>query len=147
MPVECDLRVSWVVQMIDGVVRSLLFVLAYRHDRVLKAVGLPADGIIIDLEDAVLAGDKEAARESFGGLIEDLETGGRLLAVRLNPLSTVDGLKDLLAVLGWKRSPDASVMAKVETPGEVELAGRVFSPSSPFGPSGMLRNWPAQVRV
>ena len=43
--------------------RSLLFVPGSTPERIAKAVATPADGIILDLEDAVAAGEKARARE------------------------------------------------------------------------------------
>ena len=46
-----------------GYIRSALFVPGNRPDRVLKAINTNADAVIIDLEDAVPADQKDAARE------------------------------------------------------------------------------------
>lgn len=55
----------------DAVARIVvpLFVPATRLDRVAKAVTSGADAIIIDLEDAVAAGEKTAARQAMSGFV------------------------------------------------------------------------------
>lgn len=45
--------------------RSLLFVPAHRPERIDKALASGADGVIVDLEDAVAPGDKGAARQAL----------------------------------------------------------------------------------
>lgn len=49
---------------------SYLFVPASRPDRFEKALASPADGVIIDLEDAVATEDKDAALEHFVAALE-----------------------------------------------------------------------------
>src|SRR5918911_455731 len=49
--------------MSEPILRSLLFVPGNRIDRVPKALAAGADGVIVDLEDAVAPSDKAAARD------------------------------------------------------------------------------------
>ena len=51
-------------------IRSLLFAGAGRPDLVAKLPGTEADAVVIDLEDAVPAGDKDAARAALPRLVE-----------------------------------------------------------------------------
>ncbi|GMV59570.1 CoA ester lyase [Betaproteobacteria bacterium PRO7] len=61
--------------------RSLLFVPATRPDRIGKALASGADIAIIDLEDAVAAADKDAARAALAG-------AAHRAAVRINAVGT-----------------------------------------------------------
>jgi citrate lyase subunit beta/citryl-CoA lyase len=84
-----------------------------------KAPTLPADEIIVDLEDAVAAADKERARElavaTFrGGPL------GRTTALRVNGRSTQWWEDDLRAAA--EARPDVVVLPKVESPDDVAAA-------------------------
>ena len=72
-----------------------------------KAAQLPADEIVVDLEDGVAPQDKEAAREN-------LHAAGALgtLAVRVNAVGTPWFERDLEAVVA--RRPDVVVLPKAE---------------------------------
>lgn len=67
-----------------------------RPDRFAKAAASGADLVVLDLEDAVPAGQKDAARS---GVREFLDGGGRA-AVRVNALGTEWHVNDLNAVAG-----------------------------------------------
>ena len=69
--------------------RSFLFVPAVRPDRVAKALASGADAVIIDLEDAVDPGEKEAARHALAGAFGALDAPRRArLLVRVNAAGT-----------------------------------------------------------
>src|ERR1043165_3152348 len=53
------------------ILRSLLFVPASRAELVPKALACGADGVIVDLEDAVAPSDKMAAREQARSLAKN----------------------------------------------------------------------------
>lgn len=64
--------------------RSYLFVPGNRPERFEKAVRSGADGVVIDLEDAVGASDKSVAREHAGAWL----AGGGRAVVRINAVDT-----------------------------------------------------------
>lgn len=82
---------------------SILFVPATRPDRFAKALASGADLVCIDLEDAVAAGDKDAARFAMVEAMAGLDRGR--IAVRINGLATADGMRDLLALRDCGRMP------------------------------------------
>jgi len=84
-----------------------------------KAAGLPADEIVVDLEDGVPPGEKEAARARLG---EAAALG--TLAVRINGLRT-EWWRDDLAAVGIRR-PDVVVVPKVESAGEVRAVAELL---------------------
>lgn len=100
--------------------RSLLFVPASRPRMVTKAAALPADLILLDLEDAVPAGEKDAARGALGDIGGSF--AGRAFAVRVNGVDTADFEHDLTAVSGSAASH--IVVPKVESPQAVARAAR-----------------------
>ena len=90
--------------------RSLLFVPADRPDRMVKALALGADALILDLEDSVAFANKPAARAA----VADFLSGARstTLFVRINPLDSGLADDDLAAVLPAR--PDGIVLPKAE---------------------------------
>ncbi|CAN7747403.1 CoA ester lyase [Variovorax sp. LjRoot84] len=80
--------------------RSMLFVPADSERKLAKATGSSADVLILDLEDAVAAAQKPAARAAATSFIA--KEAGRLssrLFVRINPLDSGLALEDLAAVV------------------------------------------------
>jgi citrate lyase subunit beta / citryl-CoA lyase len=90
--------------------RSLLFAPGNHARRVEKALTLPADGVILDLEDAVAIAEKPTTRavvtEMFGK-----PRSGRLY-VRVNALSTEWCFADIVAVV--RSGLDGIILPKVE---------------------------------
>jgi citrate lyase subunit beta/citryl-CoA lyase len=89
-----------------------------------KARTLPADGLILDLEDAVAPAAKEEARR---GIAAALRAGGwapRELAVRVNGAATPWGADDL--AFAARTGADAVVLPKVERVEEVAAAQRAL---------------------
>jgi citrate lyase subunit beta / citryl-CoA lyase len=88
-----------------------------------KAPSLPADEIVVDLEDAVAAEDKERARELA---VATLRRGplGRTTALRVNGRSTSWWEDDLRAAAEVR--PDVVILPKVETPDDVAAAAELL---------------------
>lgn len=88
-----------------------------------KAPSLAADEVIVDLEDAVAAEDKEQAR---GIAIAALRRGplGRTTALRVNGRSTLWWEDDLRAAA--EAAPDVVVLPKVESPEDVSAAAELL---------------------
>jgi citrate lyase subunit beta/citryl-CoA lyase len=77
-----------------------------------KARTLPADGIVLDLEDAVAPDAKAAARSQVVGAVRQ-GYGRREVIVRVNGLGTPWGRDDLIAIA--TAAPDAVLLPKVES--------------------------------
>src|SRR5258705_7622318 len=90
--------------------RSCLVVPASSPKMLAKAAELPADAVVVDLEDGVAVADKEAAREN---LAQAKARGA--LAVRINGVRTQWWRDDLAAAA----NADVIVVPKVESPDEV----------------------------
>ena len=58
-----------------NILRSMLFVPANNARRVDKALGLGADAVILDLEDAVAAGEKAVARSAIPEAVRKPRSG------------------------------------------------------------------------
>jgi citrate lyase subunit beta/citryl-CoA lyase len=69
--------------------RTLLFVPGDRPDRIAKAVGSAADGVAIDLEDAVALSRKNAARAGAVSALHELPADGSpMICVRINAVDS-----------------------------------------------------------
>jgi citrate lyase subunit beta/citryl-CoA lyase len=92
--------------------RSLLFLPASNPRAIEKARGLPADLVILDLEDAVAEADKAAARDAA---VEASRTGfgGRPVAIRINAVGSPHHGADMLAAR--RSGARYVVLPKVET--------------------------------
>ncbi|MBP3037027.1 CoA ester lyase [Arthrobacter sp. zg-ZUI100] len=94
---------------------ALLFCPADRPERFAKAADR-ADAVILDLEDAVAPGDKDAARRNLVDSDLDPET----TIVRVNPVGSADFEKDLAAI---RQTPYRTLMvAKAEDPAALGAA-------------------------
>jgi citrate lyase subunit beta / citryl-CoA lyase len=97
-----------------GLMRSLLFVPADSPNKLGKALRCGADTLILDLEDSVAPGRKEAARAGAAAfLTQTLPLQGRpRLIVRINGLATGLSDADLDALVPAR--PDAIMLPKAE---------------------------------
>ena len=94
--------------------RSVLYMPGSRPRALEKARSLPADALILDLEDAVAPSEKPNARALVAEAVEAGGYGGRKLLVRINGFDTEWGEADMAraALAG----PDAVLLPKVEAP-------------------------------
>ena len=127
--------------------RSVLYMPGSKTRAIEKARGLPADGLILDLEDAVGVAEKDIAREQVVAALAEGGFGGRELIIRINGLDTQWGEADLKAAS--MAGPDAILVPKVESADMVrEVAIRMTAHGAPANtsiwammetPMGMLR--------
>src|SRR3954470_6003932 len=93
-----------------------------------KAVGLEADEIFLDLEDAVAPGEKDGARERVIAALNQHDFGGKTVVVRVNGTDTPHYYRDLIAVVEQAGSRlDAVMLPKVRTPGDVEMTDKLLT--------------------
>jgi citrate lyase subunit beta/citryl-CoA lyase len=96
----------------EAQMRSLLFVPADSERKLTKGASTGADALILDLEDSVEAGRKDAARRLAAQYLADarpLEARPRLY-VRINALDTVLWQDDIAGVIGAQ--PDGILLPK-----------------------------------
>lgn len=122
--------------------RSMLYMPGANARALEKAKTLPADSLILDLEDAVAPDAKEAARKQVIAAVKGGGYGRRELVIRMNSLDTGWGHEDVLALANagahailiakvesgeqvrhvealleeYKAPPDLALMAMIETP-------------------------------
>ena len=93
--------------------RSVLYMPGSNARALEKARTLPADAIILDLEDAVAPDAKELARRQVSDAVKARGFGKREVIVRINALSTAWGVDDLVAAA--HAAPDAILVPKVSS--------------------------------
>lgn len=107
--------------------RSLLFVPGSRPERFDKAVATGVDMVCIDLEDACLPGEKEAARAAALSYLQSYQ-GKPELVIRINSVRTVYGLKDLSALADSNDLPPLTLMLpKTGSAADVEIVDGLLS--------------------
>lgn len=107
--------------------RSALYMPGANARAIEKGRTLPADAIVLDLEDSVAPEAKAAARRN---VIEAVKAGGygrREIVVRINSLSLSEGRDDLKAISTI--TPDAIVIPKVATAEEITAASAAMTAS------------------
>jgi citrate lyase subunit beta / citryl-CoA lyase len=93
--------------------RSVLYMPGSNARALEKARTLPADGLILDLEDAVAPDAKEVARNQVCQSVKDGGYGMRELAIRVNGLATPWGYADVAAAS--RAGAHAILLPKVES--------------------------------
>lgn len=101
-----------------------------------KARTIPADTLILDLEDSVAPDSKPQARENVCAAVRSHEYGSRELVIRVNALETPWGSADLFAAAAAE--PDAILVPKVSHPGDIVSAAKVLKAA---GASEKVKLW------
>jgi len=104
--------------------RSVLYMPGSNARALEKAQSLPADALILDLEDAVAPDAKELARQQVAAAVKAKGFGKREVAIRVNALSTPWGAADLAAAAD--AGPDAILVPKISAASELaEIEARL----------------------
>jgi len=102
--------------------RSVLYMPGSNARAIEKAKTLPADAIILDLEDSVAPEAKISAREQVVKAVTAGGFGAREVIVRVNGLDTAWHVDDFTAVA--HAAPDAILVPKITTPQQLEAIGQ-----------------------
>jgi citrate lyase subunit beta / citryl-CoA lyase len=97
--------------------RSVLYMPGSNARALEKARSLPADALIMDLEDAVAPDAKDMAREQVCAAVKAKGFGKREIVIRVNGLTTPWGEADLDAAADAQ--PDAILVPKISTPADL----------------------------
>ena len=121
--------------------RSIHFVPGGQEKMIAKALTLPADGLILDLEDAVPPPLKPATRPIVRRWLETLDFGGRERWIRMNPIFTEYAVADLEETIAAR--PDGYIMPKPRTAADVrrvaaELERLEEKHGLPFGSTKLI---------
>ncbi len=93
--------------------RAVHFVPGANEKMLQKSLALPADSLVLDLEDAVTPENKDSARVTVTRWLKEVDFGRQERMVRMNPLDTPWGVKDLEVTMQGK--PDSYLVPKVRT--------------------------------
>jgi citrate lyase subunit beta/citryl-CoA lyase len=107
----------------DGLRRSRLYLPGSEPKYYINASLHAPDGVILDLEDSVHRGEKDAARILVRNTLRAVDFGRCERMVRINQLPL--GLEDLAEVVG--ESPDLILIPKAEGPEEVREVDRMIA--------------------
>ncbi len=102
--------------------RSALYMPGSNARALEKARTLPADCVILDLEDAVAPDAKELARKQVVAAVKAGGFGEREVFVRVNPLDTAWHVDDFTAAA--QAAPDAILIPKISSPAQLEALGQ-----------------------
>ena len=103
--------------------RSLLFVPGDSEKKLAKSEGVPADVLILDLEDSVAPENKLSARGLVREFLASRSAESRQQVwVRINPIDQAEAGADLSAVI--PAGPDGILVPKTRSPDDLELLGR-----------------------
>jgi len=102
--------------------RSVLYMPGSNLRALEKAKTLPADGLILDLEDAVAPDAKETARTQVTQVVKAGGFGKRELFIRVNGIDTPWFSADIEAAV--HAAPDAILVPKIATPQQLDLIGQ-----------------------
>lgn len=105
--------------------RSLLFVPGDSERKLERSAGSEADLLLIDLEDAVAGDRKPAARTLAAEYLARRPKRDRPLWVRMNPLTTDDALRDLVATV--RSQPDGYLVPKVRSANDLRVLDNYLS--------------------
>src|SRR5580692_9742512 len=99
--------------------RSVLYMPGSNARALEKARTLPADGVILDLEDAVAPDAKETARRQVVEAVKAGGFGSREVFIRVNGIDTPWHADDLAAAA--HAAPDVILVPKVSHPDMLEM--------------------------
>jgi citrate lyase subunit beta/citryl-CoA lyase len=102
--------------------RSVLYMPGSNARAIEKARTLPADAVILDLEDSVAPDAKASARKQVVEAVAAGGFGAREVVVRVNGLDTPWHVDDITAAA--RAAPDAILVPKISTPQQLEGIGQ-----------------------
>lgn len=105
--------------------RSVLYMPGSNARALEKAREIPADALILDLEDAVAPDAKEEARQQVCDAVKAGGYGKREIAIRVNGLDTPWGAEDIKAAVA--AGPDAILVPKINSAADVARAEQALS--------------------
>lgn len=115
--------------------RSVLYMPGSNPRALDKGRGLPCDGIVMDLEDAVAPEAKQAARDAIADALAAGGYGAREILIRVNGLDTPWGHDDL--VFAAAQPAHGVILSKVEGGGAVRQAESLLVRNGASGAMGL----------
>lgn len=101
--------------------RSVLSVPANREKMLKKAAALPADVLMLDLEDSIPISEKEEARQRVIDMFKSADLQGKVKAYRINGMDTPFAYRDIIDVIeSVGNHVDLIVVPKVNDAAEIK---------------------------
>ncbi len=110
--------------------RSLLFVPGNRPQRFAKAFTSGADIVCMDLEDAVPAAEKDAARQAVRDYLQSAAPPGAEVAVRINALPGAEGDSDMRSLWPVLARVNLLILPKTESVAELKRLSELLAASA-----------------
>ncbi|MDR3254373.1 MAG: CoA ester lyase [Synergistaceae bacterium] len=105
--------------------RSMLYIPGDSPGMIQNAPVFGADSILLDLEDAIAASEKDAARKMVRSFLRSFDFGDLIVTVRINGADTEYFKKDLMDIVPCR--PDAVRLPKCSSPEDVISADSLIS--------------------
>ncbi len=122
--------------------RSSLIVPAANWAMIQKAANSKADGVCIDLEDAVAPPEKESSRANVVRAFRELDFGSRLRIYRINALDTFYAYRDLVEVVEAVGDKiDLVVLPKANRPEDVNFVDTLLTQIEAY------KNFPNRIGI
>jgi citrate lyase subunit beta/citryl-CoA lyase len=102
--------------------RSVLYVPGDSEKMLRRSAAMPADLLLLNLEDGVAASQKDLARNTVMQALQQVDFNAHEVVVRVNGPGTETGQRDLAAVVS--RNIDGICLPKIEKKGEIQAADR-----------------------
>ena len=119
--------------------KSLLYVPGIDERKIAKARECAADGIILDLDDAITPEQKPAAREEVARVLREMDFGEREVFVRINALSTSYAIEDARAIAAAGRA--GILIPKVESVDEIRTIAPILGSWTRTVARAPARDW------
>ena len=100
--------------------RSALYVPGDSEKMLRRSAVVPSDMLLLNLEDGVALSKKGMARDNIANALQNIDFGNHEIVVRINPLGTGIGMKDLATMVPLH--PQGICLPKVEEAAEVRAA-------------------------
>lgn len=100
--------------------RSALYVPGDSNKMLQRSAGIPADVLLLNLEDGVSSSRKEEARANVAHALKEIDFGFREAVVRINSLDSETGRRDLAEIVPL--NPDGICLPKIECAADIEKA-------------------------
>ncbi len=107
------------------ILRTLLFVPGNQEKRIEKARSVPADALILDLEDSVPPSEKDSARKMVAASLYGLATGRQAIFVRTNSLTPPYALPDIKKVVA--AGLFGILLPKSESADDIHMADKLIA--------------------
>jgi citrate lyase subunit beta/citryl-CoA lyase len=105
----------------------LLYVPGDRSDRIEKAIASSAEGVAVDLEDAVASAQKQAARDATAAALRKLPDRRPTIAVRINGIDSGLAEADLHALTSVLDRVDMIIVPMSSTPSTIRHASALLA--------------------